>query len=181
MIMVNPDDIHSFDKKYETLLLRLDNSQISEKNKELIHAFARDMKKSGNKKFTYMEDTSIALRMVEFYKKDLDTIIESDYDRLIEKLEVKGRCTFNYCKVTKKFFRWLTDDDVPKWVRQIKLVHKETPVQPSDLWQRADLDRLLNACEHPRDKALIAVSLNSLLRVGALGTLRKRLSQSRFL
>jgi hypothetical protein len=91
MIMVNPDDIHSFDKKYETLLLRLDNSQISEKNKELIHAFARGMKKSGNKKSTYMEDTSIALRMVEFYKKDLDTIIESNYDRLIEKLEVKGR------------------------------------------------------------------------------------------
>jgi integrase/recombinase XerD len=170
--MADPDDIHGFDKKYDGVIKRLDNAQISDRNKELIREFVRDSRKSGNRKSTCAGNVNIALQMVEFYEKDLDTVMEDDFDRLIGSLEVKGKCDLNYRKITKKFFKWLTDDEVPKWVRQIKLVNKDTPVQPSDLLQRVDLDRLLNSCEHPRDKALIAVSLDSLLRIGALGTLR---------
>jgi integrase/recombinase XerD len=35
-----------------------------------------------------------------------------------------------------------------------------------------ELEKLLAACEHQRDKAMIAVALDSSMRVGALGTLR---------
>ncbi len=71
--------------------------------------------------------------MAFFYKKDLDTIIGDDFDRLIDGLEAKGMNDYNYHKVTKKFFKWHTNDDVPKWVRQVRLPHEETPVQSSDL------------------------------------------------
>ncbi|CAG0962408.1 hypothetical protein METP3_00917 [Methanosarcinales archaeon] len=168
----NPDDIHGFDKGYEAALHRLDSALISEKNKELIRAFVKNSKKKGNRKSTYTNDLNIALRMAFFYKKDLDTISEDDFDRLIDGLEVKGMNDYNYRKVTKKFFKWHTNDDVPKWVRQVRLPHEETPVQPSDLLNKEHLDRLLNACEHPRDKALVAVALDSTMRIGAIGTLR---------
>ncbi len=107
-----------------------------------------------------------------YFKKDLDTVTEDDFDRLIDGLEVKSMNDYNYRKVTKKFFKWHTGDDVPKWVRQIRLPHEETPVQPSDLLKKEHLDKLLDACEHPRDKALVAVALDSTMRVGAIGTLR---------
>ncbi len=170
--MSNPDDIHGFDKGYEAALRRLDSAKVSEKNKELIRAFVKDSKKKGNRKSTFTNDLNIALRMALFFKKDLDTITEDDFDRLIDDIEAKGMNDYNYRKVTKKFFKWFTDDDVPKWVRQVRLPHGETPVQPSDLLQKVHLDKLLNACEHPRDKALLAVALDSTMRVGAIGTLR---------
>lgn len=102
----------------------------------------------------------------------MDTITESDYDRMMDYLELKGIVDYNYRKVTKKFFKWITNNDSPKWVREIRLPHKETPVQPSDLLDKEQLDKLLNACTQPRDKALLAVALDSTMRIGALGTLR---------
>jgi hypothetical protein len=38
---------------------------------------------------------------------------------------------YNYRKVTKKLFKLVTNNDSPKWVKEIHLPHKETPVQPS--------------------------------------------------
>lgn len=170
--MSNPDDIHGFDKGYEAAVKRMSRAQVSERNRELITAFVKNSKKKGNRKSTYTNDLNIALRMALFFKKDLNTITETDYDRLIDHLEAKGMVDYNYRKVTKKFFKWVTNDDIPKWVRQIHLPHGETPVQPGDLRTKEELDKLLNACTHPRDKALIAVALDSMMRIGALGTLR---------
>jgi integrase/recombinase XerD len=111
--------------------------------------------------------------MALFFKKDLEAITEGDYDRLIDHLEAKGKVDYNYRKVTKKFFRWLKEDeDIPVWVRKITLPHEESPVQPGDLRTKGELDKLLNACTHPRDKALVAVAIDSMMRIGALGTLR---------
>lgn len=170
--MSNPDDIHGFDKGYEAAVRRLNEAQISERNRELIAGYVKSSKKNGNKKSTYTNDLNIALRMALFYNKDLDTVTEIDYDALTDSLEARGMVDYNYRKVTKKFFKWVTNDEAPKWVRQIHLPHKETPVQPSDLLNKEQLDKLLNACTQPRDKALVAVALDSTLRIGALGTLR---------
>ncbi|WAM22435.1 MAG: site-specific integrase (plasmid) [Candidatus Methanoperedens sp.] len=170
--MSNPDDIHGFDKGYEAAVRRLKEANISERNRELITSFVKSSKKNGNKKSTYMNDLNIVLRMALFYNKDLDTITENDYDGLIDNLEAKGMVDYNYRKVTKKLFKLVTNNDSPKWVREIHLPHKETPVQPSDLFTKAQLDKLLDACIQPRDKALVAVALDSTMRIGALGTLR---------
>jgi integrase/recombinase XerD len=40
------------------------------------------------------------------------------------------------------------------------------------LFTKVQLDKLLDACIQPRDKALVAVALDSTMRIGALGTLR---------
>ncbi len=85
--MSNPDDIHGFDKGYEAAVKRLSKAQVSEKNRELIAAFIKSSKKKGNRKSTYTNDLNITLRMALFFKKDLDTITETDYDRLIDHLK----------------------------------------------------------------------------------------------
>ena len=78
----------------------------------------------------------------------------------------------NYIKVTKKFFKWLCDDEPPRWVTKLKLETVESPVQPSDLLTQEEVDKLLGACRHPRNKAFIAVMLDSGMRVGALASCR---------
>lgn len=54
--MSNPDDIHGFDKGYEAAVRRLNEANISERNRELITSFVKSSKKNGNKKSTYMND-----------------------------------------------------------------------------------------------------------------------------
>jgi hypothetical protein len=71
--MSNPDDIHGFDKGYEAAVRRLNEANISDRNRELITSFVKSSKKNGNKKSTYMNDLNIVLRMALFYNKDLDT------------------------------------------------------------------------------------------------------------
>lgn len=45
---------------------------------------------------------------------------------MIDNLEAKGMVDYNYRKVTKKLFKLVTNNDPPKWVREIHLPHKET-------------------------------------------------------
>ncbi len=172
LIMGNPDDIHNFPKRYENALVQLEKSDISQKNKDLAIKFAKYCKKKGNRLSTVSMDLNTLRWIAIAIKKDVELMTEDDFDTLIERLELQGKNTENYKKVVKKLFRWFTDDNLPKWIRDLRLPQHETPVQPSDLLTTAELDKLLNACKHPRDKALIAVLLDSCMRIGAVGTLR---------
>ncbi|CAG0999979.1 hypothetical protein METP3_03232 [Methanosarcinales archaeon] len=168
----DPDDIHGFDRALEMALKRLDDPIVSPNNKELIHRFIRASKKKGDRKSTLARDCNLMRWILKRYKGDLDKMTDLDFDDLIDSLERDKKDDYNYRKLVKKFFRWYTQDEVPKWVRNIKMPRNKTPVQPSDLLTKDEIESLLDACEHPRDKAMIAVALDSSLRVGALGTMR---------
>lgn len=64
----------------------------------------------------------------------------------------------------QKFYRWRYEDDIPKWVTTLKLETIESTVQPSDLLTQDEVDKILAACRHPRNKAFIAVMLESGMR-----------------
>lgn len=170
--MGNPDDIHSYDSKFESTMNRLDEVEISDSCRDLIKDFIKDCRKQGIKKGSCISYIGLLTRMALFYKKDLDRIKEDDFDRLIAHLDRENLDDYNYRKLTKKFVRWKTDDELPKWVRRIKLIHADSPVQPSDLLTSKELETLLKAFTHPRGKAFTAVTLDSCQRVGAIGTLR---------
>lgn len=169
--MVDADDIHNFSRRYENALDRLSRAGISEKSKELVRRFARDGKKKGNRLSTLIFNTD-TLRHIAEDAGELDSITEDGFDGFMEALELKKKDTVNYRRVYKKFARWLTEDNVPKWVKNMRISQHETPVQPSDLLTKEELDKLLGACKYTRDKALIAVTLDSCMRIGAVGTLR---------
>lgn len=169
--MVDADDIHNFNRRYENALDRLTRSTVSEKSKELVRKFARDAKKKGNRLSTLIFNTD-TLRHIAEGAGDLDNITEDSFDDFMEALERQKKDTVNYRRVYKKFARWLTGDELPKWVKNMRISQRETPVQPSDLLTKEELDKLLAACKYTRDKALIAVTLDSCMRIGAVGTLR---------
>lgn len=176
----NVDDIHCYDSGFINAMARLEGAATSQKNKELIKGFVMECRRDELAKSTTTNYLNLLTRMTERLKEtgyinNLDELDQPDFDKLLLHLEVRGISTGeirNYKKVLKKFFRWKTEDDLPRWVDRLKLKSVDCTVQPSDLLTQSDIDKMLKACRHPRNKAFIAVLLDSGMRVGALASTR---------
>jgi site-specific recombinase XerD len=175
------DDVHSFDTGFLRAKERLRNAEISQENKDLIENFIVKCQIEGLAKGTLVGYLNYITRMVQRLKelgidKPLNTLTEDDFNRLLVHLQnehgLKSTSLRTYKKVTKKFFRVVTSGESPKWVQNLKLKTIDTPVQPSDILTQKEFDNLMEACRHPRDKALIAVLADSGIRVGALASCR---------
>jgi len=177
----NVEDVHSYDTGVIKAMERLESAPTSQINKDKIKGFVMNCRTEKLAKSTITNYLNLLTRMTTRLKetgfnKNLDELEQNDFDKLQLHLEdVKKICAGeirNYKKVTKKFFSWLGNGEPPKWVSKIKLENIDSTVQPSDLLTQADIDKLLAACRHPRNKAFIAVMLDSGMRVGALASTR---------
>jgi len=177
----NVDDIHAYDTGFIRAMERLESANTSEVNKKLIKDFIMNCRRDGLAKSTITNYLNLLTRMTARlqecgYFNNLDEMVQADFDNLLFYLEdvrgiSKGEVR-NYKKAIKKLYRWRYEDDIPKWVTTLKLENIESTVQPSDLLTQDEVDRILAACRHPRNKAFIAVMLDSGMRVGALGSTR---------
>jgi integrase len=177
----NVDDIHSFDTGFVRAMERLEKADLSDENKQIINKFVIGLRREELAKSTilgylnYITRTAMQLRSYNI-EKPLTEITQDDFDLLMMRLEdehgMKPGTIRTYKKMIKKFFRVLGDGEQPKWVQKLKLKSIETPVQPHDLLTKEELDKMMDACKHPRDKAMIAVLADSGMRIGALASCR---------
>ncbi len=177
----NVDDVHSYDTGFIKAMERLESAQTSQINKDKIKGFVMNCRRDGLAKSTITNYLNLLTRMISRLKetgfnKNLDELEQNDFDKLLLYLgdvkRVSSGEVRNYKKVTKKFFSWLRNGDTPKWIENLKLENIESTVQPSDLLTQTEIDKILGACRHPRNKAFIAVMLDSGMRVGALASTR---------
>jgi len=177
----NVDDVQSYDSGFIKAIERLESAPTSQKNKDTIKSFVVNCRTEKLAKSTITNYLNLLTRMTSRleengFNKNLDELEQTDFDKLLLFLEDVKKLSpgeiRNYKKVTKKFYSWLGNGEPPKWIRKIKLEVIESPVQPSDLLTQDEIDKLLAACRHPRNKAFIAVMLDSGMRVGALASTR---------
>ncbi|MCO5382131.1 MAG: tyrosine-type recombinase/integrase [Methanosarcina barkeri] len=175
------DDVHCMDAGYLNAKQRLKNADIGEKNKVLVEDFIIALRREGVAKATITVYISYITQMAQQlqeigFTETLDKLDPNTFDRLLIFLEDERKLSpgtiRNYKKLIKKFFAWSTNGNQPKWIRDLKLKAIESPVQPSDILTADELSRLLEACRHPRDKAIIAVLADGGIRVGALASCR---------
>ncbi len=115
-----------------------------------------------------------SLALAKRLNKDLDKLNEADVDTLLLSLETENYSSGyirNYKKAIKKLYQWLTDGDSPKFIRELKVTATYEQVEPKDLLTDSEVEKLLGSCKNARDRALIAILLDSGLRVGAVGSL----------
>ncbi len=168
------NDIHGFSIGFQQAMQRLVAAQISDHNKDLIKRFVASCRKEEITQCTYTNYLNVLLRTAKRLNKDLDALTEDDIDTLLFSLENEGYKAgyiYNYKKAIKKLYTWLTDDNVPKFIRELKLVSTDNQVEPKDLLTDSEVEKLLGACKNARDRGIIAVFLDSGLRVGAVGSL----------
>lgn len=175
------DDIHGIKSQLERANKRLKESGLSPENIKIIERFLISLRREGLSKNSILWYTNYMTRCAQRFQdigieKPLTQIDQDDFDRLLIFLEDERNLTpssaWSYKKLIKKFLRWAYDGNSPNWVTAMKLKKPDTPVQPSDLLTKEEVDKLFAACRHPRDKALIAVMTDGGLRVGALASCR---------
>ncbi|MBP7053720.1 MAG: tyrosine-type recombinase/integrase [Phycisphaerae bacterium] len=174
-------DIHEHDRQLTGVLSRIQrHPRISEANKATILRFYERL----------MADT-LSLPRVIYYLNRLSMIatwIHTDFEKVTRKdiEEVMGRVNRmdytewtkkDYRVAVKKFFKWLRGCDekgvYPPEVRWISTnVSIDKQELPHNLPNEEDVKKMIEAAEHPRNKALIASLYESGCRIGELAALR---------
>jgi len=86
-----------------------------------------------------------------------------------------SRTLHTFKKTIKRFYNWIFDMDIGehpaciKWVRSnnprsTKSAGLDLPIKPQDILTEEDVQALINASDHPRDQALIALIYESAAR-----------------
>jgi len=172
-------DIHQYEKRFKEADAWLAKMDISERNKEILLRFKNALvleNLSKSRIIRYMEVFHMICRRLG---KDLDKAKIEDIKRLMAELLQNSKSAWTrhtYGVMLKKFYRWLyASKDYPEivsWINcKISRAEKKLPSE-GDLVTENDVKKLLDAAEHPRDKAFVAILWESGARIGEVGNLK---------
>ncbi|OGF01600.1 MAG: hypothetical protein A2509_03140 [Candidatus Edwardsbacteria bacterium RIFOXYD12_FULL_50_11] len=180
-------DIYDYETRYERAISNVNKAKISVINKELISNFDRTC---SIEKLTQARKIKIMQTLVIFadiyLKKDLDKANKEDIKTAVLKIESRNDCSpwtkEGYKAIIKKFYKWLAYGDeyksrmeypeIVSWIR-VGIQRKEKPqVQASDILTEREIEKLIQAAEHPRDKAFISMLYELGARISEIGNLK---------
>jgi len=109
-IRLKPDmeDVHSYSKRYETAIRLLRNSEISERNKELIEKFCNDCFAQNITPGKVQKYAYILRKVAEWMGKDFESATEDHLKRVITMINTSpftDWTKYDYKRSIKKFFR----------------------------------------------------------------------------
>ncbi len=179
-------DIHEHDRRYKSTLQHLKESGISEQNKTLITEYDRTctLERLGVPRRIKLIGC-LAIFAKDYLKRDYDKATKEQLKDAVLKLEERKDLSVwtrhSYKSILKQFYRWLTfGDDYRKRVEQPEIVgwlragvsEREKPrVKASEILTEHEIEKLIGAAEHPRDKAFISMLYELGARIGEIGKL----------
>lgn len=168
------DDVHNFEAKFDGQLDLLNDAPIEPDDKRAIKRFLRHLDASGDIQLSTMTNHVNKLRLSA--ERAGTALTEMDRDAVNDLLfslnhdhGLSEGTLRNYRKSLRKFFEYRGEE----WADDIKIgASPDRTVEPDDLLAQDDIDALFDAAKSARDKALLAVMLDTGLRIGALASLR---------
>ena len=175
------EDIHNYAKRYEIALRLLKQSNISERNKELIEKFCNECFAQGVKAGRVQKYAYILRKVAEWLEKDFDKATESEIKRVVAIINTSPFTEwtkYDYKRSVKKFFRWLGKEKEVSWLKCNGIKNRKLP---EEILSEEDIEKLIGSATSIRDKALIAVLYESGCRVGEFLSMRiKNVSFDRY-
>ncbi|MBD3249474.1 tyrosine-type recombinase/integrase [Candidatus Woesearchaeota archaeon] len=174
-------DIHNYPRLLKRAEKNLEKSDISDRNKELILEF-RD--------YCSLEGEIGLPRTIRYLGvlRDWALLLNKDYDvactedikkavRVVQENEKYSEWTkITYKTMLKRFYKWLKKtEDSPEEVKWISTRMKRTDkkiLSSSELITEEEVKKMVNAAEHPRDKAFISILYESGARVSEVASLQ---------
>jgi integrase len=179
-------DIYNHSQQLESIRKTLDNAAISARNQELIKEFDRAcfMEALSKPRRIKLISTLVILAR-DYLRKDFDKATKDDLKNVVMAIDSKDDWSpwtkHSYKTIIKKFYKWLKFGDeyrtrleYPKivtWLR-CSLKKSERPkIKASDIITESEVKQLIDAAEHPRDKAFICMLYELGARIGEVGGL----------
>ncbi len=170
-------DIYKYDEQLEKVFERIDKSEITDNNKKLIKDFLDYCFAEGLSVPRIIKYANTLLTLAKILDKDFDKATKRDIVRVVGRIERNGYSAWTKkdFKVTlKKFYKWLRQtEDYPEEVKWLKTTLKKSEEKlPEELLTEEDIQKMVNAVNDIRDKALIITLYESGARIGEIASLK---------
>jgi integrase len=172
--MASVRDIHNFGDQFQYQLRKLEEADIDDRDREAIKEFIRyqDTQRglAASTNVNNCSDLRLSAERADTPLVDMD---RSDVDALLfeykHQREMAKGTLRNYRKALRKFFRYHDRD----WAEDIEIgAIPDREVDTDKILTEQEIDALRESADHPRNKALLEMLLDTGLRISALGTLR---------
>lgn len=190
-------DLHNYKAKYVGAESYVQNSNISQHNKDLILKY-RDacllLQVCG--KVRLIRVLQVLVLIAELMQKDFDQAMKDDLVSVVSKLMQRqpaysAETLATYRAILKKFMSWVIAPDqfpnleqVPTMISWLKTSARRRDIkkiQRKDLLTPSDVNKLLYVCHNARDKALVAMLWETGCRIAELGNLQiKHLNKQKY-
>lgn len=180
-------DIHNYELKFAQAEAQVQQSDLSQRNKDLILGY-RDacLLKGTCGKVRLIRIMGVLVSYARLLPKDFDQLARQDVEQVITKLLTKQppyspETLGTYKAILKNFLTWVQmPNDFPTknppamvaWITTHVKKRDKRKLERNDLLTPQDIDALLNICHNTRDKALISILWESGCRVSEVGNLQ---------
>ncbi|RQD82124.1 hypothetical protein D5R95_07610, partial [Methanosalsum natronophilum] len=168
--------LYNFRKRIEHAEKRIIDADYSQKNKDLIFEFVNVLYAEGLSDARVLKYLSQLNLLAQMFNKEFDEVTLTDMYRVVAEIERSDRKPWtkhDYKVAIKRFFKWLNggeDPDTTKWIKTAIKQHNK--MLPEELLTDDDIRNMINAADHPRDKAMIAFLYDSGTRVGEMASIK---------
>jgi integrase len=163
-------DIYDYKGKLKCVEENIKNSSISEHNKNIIFDYERQL---------FIREFSIAriercisvLKIIsEKLNKDLDCLDKADIETFLEWIQrrnIEDWTRYTYKQIFKTFLKNIGKKNLADLIH-VKRVKNKIP----DIFSRQDILKMIEAAQHPMDKALISALYETGCRIGEMANLK---------
>lgn len=172
--MASVSDIHNFSDQFQYQLEKLDDADIDDRDRAAIREFIRYQDtQRGLAESTNVNNCSDLRLSAERADTPLVDMERADVDELLFEYkhthEMAEGTLRNYRKALRKFFRYHDRE----WAEDIKIgAIPDRQVDADKTLTEDEINALRESADHPRNKALLEMLLDTGLRISAVGTLR---------
>ena len=147
--------IYNHEKNLKATEERIRNSSICEANKQHIFEFESFCFSDGIRIARVLKHLTELKVLAEMAGQDFKSMHKQDMMMLVGRIERMDReetTKQDYKSLIRKFFRWLGREGIVDWIKI--QVRKDARKLPEDMLSEEEIEKMINSCEHPRDKAM---------------------------
>ncbi|MEM3572834.1 MAG: tyrosine-type recombinase/integrase [Nitrososphaeria archaeon] len=171
------DEVYRTKQRIESCLRKIRNSCIDEDSKQRILEFYQECIVRGYSKERIIKYLVTLERIARDLGKPFVEAKKADIVNLIAKIEQSNYSDWtkhDYKVILRVFYKWLRKEERPEEVGWIRIGDANRHKLPEELLTVEEVNRLVDAADHIRDKAFISTLYESGCRIGELLCLRIR-------
>ncbi len=172
-------DIHNYAHRLELAWKYLETYPITQRNKDLIRQYVDEKMLGGVSMARQCKLIEILRQSAKAFGKDFEACTIEDirpWAMQIEQKDYTINTKTTHRIIIKTFYKWLrkTETYPPevKWLNTTIKRREKKMISDQDLITSEEILAAIEAAQHPRDKALIAVLAESGARIGEIGNLQ---------